>query len=491
MFEGITKKRKNPIYNIAGWALLILVCLIFVFVGYSPDVDFMGSSSSVAEVNGQTISYMDFNRYYERLQESRGGAKLSAPERRQIQDRAVNDLVDRSLVIQEAKSQNITVPIEEMKDFLMQIPQFQDNGQFSLLRYKEIVRMQGMSEARFEEKVGDDMLLQKMNELYQRLAKKDDFLEKHEEAVSDVALNIEFIRKSKAEMADAPTDAQVEAAIKEKSAQISEYYKSHVDTEFTDKETAKAQHILIKTSPTVTDAAALAKIEGIAKTLNKDNFTEMAKKNSEDPGSKDRGGDLGYFGRGAMVKEFDENAFSLPIGEISKPFKTSFGYHIMLVNDRKQARVKPLDEVQKEIAKKLVTEEMAGKSIANVNAALKSGEGEKFIASKGWKWEETGSFSVGDILIPKIGDDSAIMTAALGLKPGQIAPQVVEKDNGYVIVRLKSLGKADAKKPAQQMDMFKQIMEQQKSMEMIQSWLEHLRNESRVKINTKILSQNE
>ncbi len=490
MFEGITKKRKNPIYNIAGWALLILVCLIFMFVGYSPEVDFMGSSSTVAEVNGESISYMDFNRYYERLQESRGATKLSEPERRQMQDRAVNDLVDRSLVIQEAKSQKITIPTEEMKDFLMQIPQFQDKGQFSLLRYKELVRMQGMTEARFEERVSEDMLLQKMNELYQRLAKKDEFLEKHEEAVSDVNLNIEFIRKSKAELAEAPTDAQIEAAMKEKSAAISEYYNKNKETEFTNKEQAKAQHILIKTSPTVTDAAALAKIEGIAKTLNKDNFTELAKKNSEDPGSKDRGGDLGYFGRGAMVKEFDENAFSLPIGEISKPFKTSFGYHIMLVNDRKPAGVVPLDQVKKDIARKLVTEEAASKSVESINAALKSGEGEKYIASKGWKWEETGSFSVGDILIPKIGDDSAIMTAALSLKPGQIAPQVIEKDNTYVFVRLKSLGRGDAKKQ-QQMDMFKQIMEQQKSMELIQSWLEHLRNDSRVSINNKMLSQNQ
>lgn len=487
MFEGITKKRKNPLYNIAGWALLILVCLIFVFVGYSPELEFT-SSTSVAEVNGETISYMDFSRYYDRLQESRGNTKITEPERRRIQDRAVNDLVDRSLVIQEAKSQNITIPIEEMKDFLMQIPQFQDNGQFSLLRYKEIVRMQGMSEARFEERVGDDMLLQKMNELYQRLAKKDDFLEKHEEAVSDVNLNIEFIRKSKTELAEQPTDAQVEAAVKDKAAKISEYYTINVQNEFTDKEQAKAQHILVKTSPTMTEAQALAKIEGIAKTLTKDNFTDMAKKHSEDPGSKDRGGDLGYFGRGAMVKEFDDNAFALPVGEISKPFKTSFGYHIMLVNDRKSAGVKPLEQVKKDIAKKLLTEEMAGKAVEAINAALKNGEGEKLISSKGWKWEETGAFSVGDILIPKIGDDSAIMSAALALKPGQMAPQVVEKDNTYVFVRLKSLGKGAAKKQ-QQMDMFKQIMEQQKSMELIQSWLEHLRNDARVKINTKLLSQ--
>ena len=106
MFEGITKRRKNPVYNIAGWALLILVCIIFMFVGYSPDVDFMGSTTSIADVNGEIISYNDFNRHYERLQESRQGAKLNEQERQSMQNRAVNDLVDRSLIIQEAKNGN-------------------------------------------------------------------------------------------------------------------------------------------------------------------------------------------------------------------------------------------------------------------------------------------------------------------------------------------------------------------------------------------------
>lgn len=489
MFESIYKKRKNPIYNIAGWVLLALVCIIFMFVGYSPEVDFMGSSSSVADVNGETISYMDFSRYFDRLQESRNATKLTEPERKRMQERAVNDLVDRSLVIQEAKAQNITVPAEEMKDFLMQIPQFQEKGQFSLLRYKELVRAQGMSEARFEAKVSEDMLLQKMNELYQRVAKKDDLLEKHEEVVSEIALNIEFIRKSKAELADLPTEAAIEQALTDKKSKIADYYQKNLKTEYTDKEQAKAQHILVKISPTMTENMAFAKIDGIAKQLTKENFSEMAKQHSEDPGSKDRGGDLGFFGRGAMVKEFDETAFSAPIGEISKPFKTSFGYHIMLVNDRKQARTKELAEVQKDIARKLLTEENAEKAVEAANQILKDNKGESFITSKGWKWDETGVFSVGDIVIPKLGEDSEIMTTALSLKPGEISKTVVKKEDSYIFVRLKSLAKGGAKKD-QKMDIFKQIMEQQKAMELIQSWLEHLRGEADIRINSKILGQN-
>lgn len=490
MFEPIYKKRKNPIYNIAGWALLALVCIIFMFVGYSPNVDFMGSSSSVAEVNGEAISYSDFSRYYDRLQENRNNGKLTEAERKQIQERAVNDLVDRSLIVQEAKNQKIIVPVEEVKDFLMQIPQFQENGQFSLLRYKEIVRLQGMSEARFEEKVSDDMLLQKMSGLYQRMAKKDDLLDKQEALVSDLNLNIEFIRKSKMELASAPTEAQIEEALKSKSKEIADYYSKNSQTEFSDREQAKAQHILIKISDKVDDKAALAKIESVAKDLNVENFTAMAKKWSEDPGSKDRGGDLGYFGRGAMVKEFDEKAFSMPIGTISKPFKTSFGYHILVVNDRKQARTKELEEVKKEIARKLITTEMADKAVEMANQELKENKGESYIAGKGWKWEETGLFSIGDMMIPKIGEDSAILQAALSVKPGMIAPEVIKKEDSYIFVRLKALQKGGPKKQEQKMDFFKQFMEQQKSMELLQAWLEQLKRSAKIKINSRMLGQN-
>lgn len=490
MFEAMYKKRKNPVYNIAGWGLLILVCIIFMFVGYSPDVDILGSGSSVAEVNGETISYTDFSRYYERLQESRNGAKLTEPERKKIQERAVNDLVDRSLIVQEAKGQDIIVPAEEMRDFLMQIPQFQEKGQFSLLRYKEIVRMQGVSELRFEEKVSEDMLLQKMNELYQRVAKSDDFLDKHEDVVSELSMNIEFVRKSKSELAVPPNDAQIEAAIKDKSKEIAAYYSNNAKTEFTEREQSQAQHILVKVDANKSEEKALALIKDIEKQLTKENFSEMAKKFSEDPGSKERGGDLGYFGRGAMVKEFDENAFSLPVGTISKPFKTSFGYHIMLVKDRKTARTKGLAEVQKDIAKKLITDQLANTASEVANKVLKEGQGEKYILDKGWKWDETGVFSVGDINIPKLGEDNQIMTVALALKPGEMAKEVIKKEDSYIFVRLKSLGKNSAKKTEPKMDMFKQFMAQQKSMEMLQTWIEHLREDAKIKINSKILSQN-
>jgi peptidyl-prolyl cis-trans isomerase D len=493
MFEAVYKKRKNPIYNIAGWALLLLVCVIFMFVGYSPNVDFMGSASSVAEVNGDPISYADYTRYFERLQESRNAPKMTAPERQKMQTEVVDSLVNRTLLIQEAKAQGISIPEEEMRDFLMQIPQFQDNGAFSLLRYKELIRMQGLSEARFEEKVAEDMLVQKMNDLYQRVSAEDEFLDKHEKSVSQLNMNIEFIRKTSAELVDTSSidEAAVKKAVEEKSKEIAEYYKQNENTEFKQEAQVKAQHILVKTSPEVTEKVAEEKINKIAKDLTPQNFGEMAKKFSEDPGSKDRAGDLGYFGRGRMVAEFDEAAFTQPVGKVGAPVKTSFGYHVILVTDKKDAKTIPLEEVKETIAKKLLMEEASNQAVENVNKELKENQAAQFIANKKWKWEETGVFSVADIVIPKIGEDTAVMTAAMALKPNQIAPELIKKDDAYYFVRLKSLGVGGEKPKTQNnMDIFKQIMERQKSYEMFQSWIDHLRKDAKVKINSKLLTQN-
>ncbi len=104
---------------------------------------------------------------------------------------------------------------------------------------------------------------------------------------------------------------------------------------FQSKPEVQAAHILISTE-NKTEEEALALIEEIRKNVTAANFAEYAQKYSQDPGSKDNGGDLGWFGKGAMVPEFEQTAFALNIGEISEPVKTQFGYHLILVREKRE-----------------------------------------------------------------------------------------------------------------------------------------------------------
>lgn len=152
-------------------------------------------------------------------------------------------------------------------------------------------------------------------------------------------------------------------------AMLHAYYDSHK----ADWEEVKARHILIRFQGSkmplaegkkdLTEAEALAKITDLrAKIVAGADFAEVAKENSDDKGSGANGGDLGAFGRGQMVPEFDKEAFLLPAGQISQPVKTQFGYHIIKVESH---TTKPFEEVKATIIKRM-PEEVAKKSLADL-----------------------------------------------------------------------------------------------------------------------------
>ena len=130
-----------------------------------------------------------------------------------------------------------------------------------------------------------------------------------------------------------------------KEEELKTYYEENKDR-YTEPEQVKARHILVEDEDTASS---------ILKRLEKgEDFAEIAKEKSADSGSKDKGGDLGFFERGMMDASFEEAAFNLSIGETSAPVKTMFGYHIIRVEDKKSERLAPLDEVRDDVEKQVV-----------------------------------------------------------------------------------------------------------------------------------------
>jgi peptidyl-prolyl cis-trans isomerase C len=129
-------------------------------------------------------------------------------------------------------------------------------------------------------------------------------------------------------------------------------------------ERARARHILIRVAPNASKderAAALKKIQDIQKQVKGGDFAELAKKYSEDPGSKERGGDLGYFSRGDMVDPFEKAAFSLNVGQVSDIVTTDFGYHIIRLEERKAATKFTFDDVKDDLKEYLFQQRAARK----------------------------------------------------------------------------------------------------------------------------------
>lgn len=140
---------------------------------------------------------------------------------------------------------------------------------------------------------------------------------------------------------------------------VADYYEEHKE-EFVEPEKASARHILLKLSPDSSDeekAAAKEKLQGVLKEARGGaDFAELAKQHSEGP-SAPQGGDLGYFGRGQMVKPFEDVVFSSEPNQISDIVETQFGYHIILVEDRKPEKTLALESVSGRIKEMLEEKE--------------------------------------------------------------------------------------------------------------------------------------
>ncbi|OCC15893.1 Peptidyl-prolyl cis-trans isomerase PpiD [Dissulfuribacter thermophilus] len=154
--------------------------------------------------------------------------------------------------------------------------------------------------------------------------------------------------------------------------EVKAYYEKHKD-QFTQREQVKARHILVKVPAGANeDAWKKAKKKALdikARAEKGEDFAKLAKEFSDDPGTKDRGGELGYFGKGRMVPEFEKVAFSLEPGVISDPVKTIFGWHLIQVEDKKAAQVKPLEDVKSFVRQRALQEkkrEMLEKLLADV-----------------------------------------------------------------------------------------------------------------------------
>jgi peptidyl-prolyl cis-trans isomerase D len=231
-------------------------------------------------------------------------------------------------------------------------------------------------------------------------------------------------------------------------AEVQQYYNQHLN-EYKVDEQAKVRHILVKVDSGAdpkADAAAKAKAEDILKQLKAGgNFADLAKKYSDDPGSKDQGGELGFLKRGATVPEFDQASFTLPVGQLSGLIKTRFGYHILQVEDRQTAHTRPLDEVKPTIIATLTHQKETAQEQAYAqqlaNEAQKSGMAKT--AEAHHLQVVTTDYLQEGAIIPGLADGSKLLTGAFAAKPGA-APQVASTGEGFAVYQVGDVKAAHA-----------------------------------------------
>ena len=385
------------VYKHKRWlqiALLVLIVPPFALFGidfYFRNTDTGGSLARIGDARISEAEYSQALRQaQEKMREMMGKnpdqSMLNSPQLRQS---VLNELIEHKVTLSHASKAGMTVSDSELQKMIAAVEAFHDqSGKFSRERYRQLLQGQGLSPAAFENQVRSNIMLEQVRSVYsgsafvpESVAERLLKIREQEREVSQVLFNPNDYRKQ-AEVSDAdaekyftehkgeflvPERVKVEFVVLsleayQRSMQISdeEIRKFYADnmSRYQTAEERRASHILIPAAASATPeekAKAKALAEDLLKQVrqNPRKFGELAAKFSKDPGSAEKGGDLGFFARGLMVKPFDEAAFSMKVGEIAGPVETQYGFHIIRLDAIKAVQTTPLESVKAQIVEEI------------------------------------------------------------------------------------------------------------------------------------------
>lgn len=384
--------RKNA-SSMAVKIILGAIALVFVFWGIGT---FRSQRiTSLATINGENISYETYRMEYintiERYKQLFGGQMPEGfLEKMNIKGQVLDSLINNLLIKEAAYKLNIYVSNEEIQEEILKIPAFLSNGKFDKTLYERVLRANHMTPMDFEDKIHQQLLLEKISNLLTNSIKIPESEAKATYSYDNEMRELAYItidtkdftkeitttedelksyyetnkEKYKTQPKIALNYIEIKKADVLKNINISNedaklYYEEH-QNDYETQEQRHARHILIKTDKNAdekTVETAKKKAEDIlARLKHGEAFEELAKKYSDDLGSAQKGGDLGFFGRGMMVKPFEEAVFALKPHELSDLVKSDFGWHIIRLEEIRPAGFRPFDEVKDAIIKKLQEE---------------------------------------------------------------------------------------------------------------------------------------
>ena len=420
MIRFLQKSGQTTKYILGGLLLIICASMVITLIPGGLGGDVLSSSPGkgiVAKVDGGDIRADEVRltaRQMAQQEAQRYGEMASKIMPFLIQQetlRAVDQLINRQALLSEAGRMGLRVSPEEVKDELQHgryAATFFPGGNFiGQAEYEEMLQRANLTPAKFEEAVGNDILLTKLQALISGSATVSE-AEIHEQFIkqnSKVKFDYAVLKQDDLRKGLHPTDAELKAFYESHKASYANsvpekrkvkyavietgkaaadvqvtpddlraYYDQHRD-QYRVPEQVKVSHILIKTPLPGPDgkvdqkgvAEAQRRAEDLLKQLKSGaKMEDLAKKYSEDPGSAKQGGSLGWIGKGQTVPEFEKTAFSLPKGQTSDLVKSSYGFHIIRVDDKQEAHMKTLDEVKAEIEP--VLKHQKGQQIAQQKA---------------------------------------------------------------------------------------------------------------------------
>lgn len=460
-----------------SWLIKILLgAIVIVFVFWGVGSFRSRKASLIASVNGDIIGAEEYNTTYNALLEQMRqnfGNNLNEEmvKMLRLNQQALDQLIDQTLMIQEAAKLKLRVTDEEVIDSITGLAAFQANGQFDRRLYQRILEFNRLTPEGFEKMQRNMLLTGKLRayvgsnvqvaegeasayyqwqnasvdieyvmfnpETYKDATSSDEevqaFFEKNKATYkTDPAVNVQYTRFS--------PEQYKEAAIVTED-EIQDYYTTNT-REFDKPKTVEARHILIKVAQDAAEEdvelARVRAVELLDKYKAGTPFAELATQFSEGP-SKNNGGYLGVFKKEDMVAPFAEKAFSMAPGDVSEPVKTRFGWHLILVEKVNEASTQSLEEARNEIQTKLVNDKA---SILAYDAAasfydqtLEGDDLANITKETDLTVKKTGLFSRQGKLLQGVADRSKFIATAFELGLNQIS-EIQDFSDGYYLMQV-------------------------------------------------------
>ncbi len=453
-----------------SWILWVIIALFVLFIFADFGAGLGGNNRDTmtwaAKVGSATVSRIEYQHAYQTLDNQyrrQLGEQYSTEIAKQLRLplRALDKAITDKIMLREAERIGLRVTDAEVRDAVLEEMVFHDEqGRFiGQEQYQQVLGSNGFTAASFEQELREQILMQKLlSALRADLYISDAEIEKSYRDQVERA-KIRYLEVPRSRFGDVAVPQSEVAAyfqqhrqeyrlpeqregayllveasrlldqVKITDADLQAYYQSHQD-EFKQDEQVRASHILLLVNDKRTDAQAREQMEAIKRRIdNGEDFGAVARQVSEDPGSKANGGDLGFFGHGRMVKEFEQAAFSSTPGRLVGPIKTPFGYHLLRVTGKRAAGVQPFAEVREQIHGRLGFDqarqlaESKAKDLAKRLAAEKPHSAAALQAlakdSQGVTFTATGRFGQQEP-VPGLGLVPSFNTAMFAAKAGDV-----------------------------------------------------------------------
>jgi peptidyl-prolyl cis-trans isomerase D len=472
----------------SSWMLkgiLVLVAVTFIsWGGYSFFRE--KKMTYVAKVNDTTIDWREYNdalqsaikQYREALGPSFSEKMI---EELGLKDKILDGLIDKILILQEAKRLGFSIPDDELRAGIESIPAFQVNGQFDRRNYERFLRLNRMTPDEFEQSQRENLLISKAVSLIKMNEGKvsdDEVLDTY--LFENERINLTFLKiapdsfKSQVNANDIdmkdyyekhreefriPASVQIqyllfrpsdfESKIEVSLDEARRYYDQRKSS-FKIPRQIRVRNILVKAGPQESPDQLEAKRKKAEEILDKarknKDFGSLAKQYSEGPNAS-KGGDLGWVQKGMLGEPMESALFSMKAGSLSEVLSGREGFLIFKIEEVKEEKQKSFEEVKTQILETLRKEKAKAEASRKADDAFyslfRSRDLEGYAREKGALIKTTGFFREGDE-IPDVGKNPLFYSSAFSLKVGEISPVVDIPPNYYV---LKQVNRKDSRIP--------------------------------------------